>query len=145
MRIIAQIVENASLEIDKKVFSFIPKGLLLLVSFTTSDTPEIARKMADKISKMRVFPDEDGKTNLDILTFGGEILSVSQFTLYAEFSGRRPSFTKVLNGVQSAALYDIFNAALAQKVVTKTGVFGANMNITFTNCGPVTYLVEENE
>lgn len=145
MRVVAQIVRNATLTINQKVYSEIHYGLFLLVSFTLGDSAETAEKMADKVMKMRVFPDSEGKTNLDIMAVGGEILSVSQFTLYGDFKGRRPSFTKVLPGAQSRELYDIFNKALSQSLKVKTGVFGEMMDITFTNVGPATYLLESDE
>lgn len=145
MKIVAQIVKDATLTINEVPYSNITKGLLLLVSFKVGDTQDDALLMADNILKMRIFPDEDGKTNLSIIDIKGEILSVSQFTLYGEFKGRRPSFTKVLPGSESKALYDIFNAALKEMVTVKTGVFGENMNISFTNVGPVTYIIENEE
>lgn len=145
MRVVAQIVRNATLTITQKVYSEIHYGLFLLVSFTFGDSAETAEKMADKVMKMRVFPDSEGKTNLDIMAVGGEILSVSQFTLYGDFKGRRPSFTKVLPGAQSRELYDIFNKALSQSLKVKTGFFGEMMDITFTNVGPATYLLESDE
>lgn len=145
MRIVAQLVQNAFLKIDGKVYSSINFGLFLLVSFTHGDTPEIAQALAQKVLEMRIFPDENGKTNLSITDVGGEILSVSQFTLYGEFKGRRPSFTSVLPGRESSKLYDIFNEALRTTVQVAPGVFGAEMAITSTNVGPVTYLIEENE
>ncbi|OQC11275.1 MAG: D-tyrosyl-tRNA(Tyr) deacylase [Tenericutes bacterium ADurb.Bin087] len=142
MRVVIQIVKDAKLEIEQKVYSAIEYGMLLLVSFTLSDTQEVARKMAEKIALMRIFPDENGKTNLNINQVNGAVLSVSQFTLYGEFNSRRPSFTKVLSGKESSALYDYFNDELRQFVSVETGVFGADMNIKFTNVGPVTYVVE---
>lgn len=145
MRVVAQIVRNATLTINQKVYSEIHYGLFLLVSFTFGDSAETAEKMADKVMKMRVFPDSEGKTNLDIMAVGGEILSVSQFTLYGDFKGRRPSFTRVLPGAQSRELYDIFNKALSQSLKVKTGVFGEMMDINFTNVGPATYLLESDE
>lgn len=145
MRVVIQIVKDAKLEIDNKVYSSIDYGMLLLVSFTLSDTKEVAKKMAEKIALMRIFPDKNGKTNLNINQVNGEVLSVSQFTLYGEFNSRRPSFTKVLSGEESSQLYDYFNSELRKMLKVKTGVFGSDMNITFTNVGPVTYVVESDE
>ncbi|MGI6734926.1 MAG: D-aminoacyl-tRNA deacylase [Bacilli bacterium] len=145
MRIVAQIVKNAKLEINNEVYTSVDYGLLLLVSFTLSDDKEVVKKMAEKIALMRIFPDENGKTNLNINQVNGEVLSVSQFTLYGEFNSRRPSFTKVLGGKESSELYDYFNAELDNYVKVSTGVFGADMNITFTNVGPVTYLLDSDE
>lgn len=145
MRIVAQIVKNAKLEINNEVYASVDYGLLLLVSFTLSDDKEVVKKMAEKIALMRIFPDENGKTNLNINQVNGEVLSVSQFTLYGEFNSRRPSFTKVLGGKESSELYDYFNVELGNYVKVSTGVFGADMNITFTNVGPVTYLLDSDE
>lgn len=145
MKIVAQIVRDASLSINEKEYSKITYGLLLLVSFKSGDNESGALAMADKVLKMRIFPDSDGKTNLSILDIEGEILSVSQFTLYGEFKGRRPSFTNVLPGAESSKLYAIFNKALAEHVRVQEGVFGALMDITFTNVGPVTYILDDEE
>lgn len=145
MRIVAQIARNATLNVDGKLISRLDYGLLLLVSFKVGDTKEHARELADKVLKMRIFPDFAGKTNLNITDAKGSILSVSQFTLYGEFKGRRPSFTNVLPGAQSSELFDTFNAILNDDIDVQTGVFGANMDISFTNVGPVTYILEANE
>ena len=99
MKIVLQVVKSASVKIDEKLVSSIDKGDLLLVSFTQGDTKEIIEKMAQKISKLRVFLDENGKTNLSIFDVGGSVLSVSQFTLYANLKKcNRPSYFEALKG-----------------------------------------------
>lgn len=145
MRVVIQIVKDAKLTIAEKVHSAINYGMLIFVSFNNRDNVEITRKMAEKVAKLRIFPDKNGKTNLDVNSVNGEVMSVSQFTLYGTFDSRRPSFTNVLKGEESIKLYDIFNIELAKQCRVQTGVFGAHMDITFTNVGPITYIVSENE
>lgn len=145
MRVVAQVVRDAQVSINEQVHSQISYGLLLLVSFTDGDNTETVRKMADKVMKMRIFPDREGKTNLAVSDVNGALMSISQFTLYGVFEGRRPSFTKVLNGHDSSALYDIFNTFLSAEIKTETGVFGADMDVRFTNVGPSTYILESDE
>ncbi len=143
MRVVAQVVKNAAVKIEEAVHNEIEYGLLLLVSFCEGDNLTVVEKMAKTIALMRVFPDENDKTNLSLADVSGEVLSISQFTLYGEFKGRRPSFTKSLKGSESVVLYDAINEELSKLVTVKTGVFGANMELTFTNVGPATYLLEE--
>lgn len=145
MKIVAQIVQNAHVEVESKQIAHIKYGLLLLVSFTHTDTLEDVNYLADRVLGMRIFPDENDKTNLSIKSINGEILSVSQFTLYGDLKSRRPSFTNVLPGTESKALYDAFNARLAEDVTVATGEFGAKMLLTFTNVGPVTYILDSND
>ncbi len=145
MRLVIQIVKDAKLVVAEKMHSAIDYGMLIFVSFNNNDNAEIARKMAAKVANLRIFPDADGKTNLDVNSVAGEVMSVSQFTLYGTFESRRPSFTNVLKGAESSKLYDIFNEELTKLCRVKTGVFGAHMDITFTNVGPITYIVSENE
>ncbi len=142
MKIVAQIVQDAKVVVNEEIVSTLNYGLLLLVSFTTTDTKQDVIELVDKVVKMRIFPDEDGKTNLTISDAGGAILSISQFTLYGAFKGRRPSFTDVMPGSQSKQLYDLFNKLLRQEITVKEGVFGAHMDVSFTNIGPVTYILE---
>ncbi len=143
MRVVAQIVQNAAVLINGTVHNQINYGLLLLVSFCAEDDELVVEKMAKTVALMRVFPDENDKTNLSLAEVSGEVLSISQFTLYGEFKGRRPSFTRSLKGSESSKLYETFNRELEKYVTVKTGIFGANMNLTFTNVGPATYLLEE--
>lgn len=125
----------------------IPHGELLLVGFTQGDDAETVRKVAKKVSELRIFDDESGKMNRSIFDSGGQVLSVSQFTLYGDVSGgRRPSFTAALSYREAQALYDLFNEELrARGLHVETGVFGAEMKVELVNDGPVTILVDSKE
>ena len=115
MRVVLQTVNKASVEIENTIVGKINAGYLLLVGFTQGDNQEIVNRMADKILKLRVFPDQNGQTNLSLYDVVGDILSVSQFTLYADTSGgRRPSFVNALNPKEATILYDYFNAKLEE-------------------------------
>jgi len=122
---------------------------LLLVSFTNGDNKEIIDKMIHKLINLRVFPDENMKTNLSIQDIGGSFLSVSQFTLYADcIGGNRPSFIKnCLNPQEATKLYDYFNEELAKTsgLVVKTGIFGADMKVNLINDGPFTIMLDSKE
>ena len=147
MRIVLTTVKSASVTIDGKLYSQISKGYLLLVGFTHDDNEEIATKMVDKLLSLRVFPDENGNTNLSLYDVDGEILSVSQFTLYANTKkGRRPSFVDAMRPEEATKLYDFFNIILKdryQKV--QTGVFGADMKVESINDGPFTIILDSEE
>ncbi len=143
MQLVVQTVLEASCTVDEKVISKIDNGYMVLVGIGTEDDEKICEKMALKLSKLRVFEDEVGKMNLDIHTTKGEILSISQFTLYADTSsGNRPSFTKAQKGDRAKELYDYFNKCLEnQGIIVKTGVFGAHMKISLINDGPKTFIL----
>lgn len=147
MRLLIQNVIKANVEIDKKIVGEISHGFCVFVGFTDGDNEEIVRKMADKLVSLRLFNDENGKTNLSLKDVNGEILSVSQFTLYADVShGRRPSFINAMKGEQSSKLYDYFNtylSSLGYKI--KTGVFGADMKVNIINDGPFTIFLDSKE
>lgn len=147
MKIVLQVVKSASVKIDEKLVSSIDKGYLLLVSFTQGDSKEIIEKMAQKISKLRVFLDENGKTNLSIFDVGGSVLSVSQFTLYANLrKGNRPSYVEALKGEESILLYQTFNDELKKCTLeVKEGVFGADMKVELVNDGPYTLVLDSKE
>lgn len=147
MRIIVQVVEKASVEIKGQIHASISKGFLLFVGFTHTDNEIVIDKMVDKLLKLRIFPDENGKTNLGLSQVNAEILSVSQFTLYADVrGGNRPSFTRSLNGQNSEKLYGYFNEKIATLGYDiKTGVFGADMSVNLTNEGPFTLLLDSEE
>ena len=118
--------------------------VLLKVGFTHTDTIEDIKYLAKKVVKLRIFDDENGVMNKSILDVGGEILSVSQFTLYGDCKkGSRPSYIKALNGDKASPLYDKFNEELSRYVKVSTGVFGSDMEINFTNIGPVTIIIEK--
>ncbi len=147
MRILIQECLKASVSIDGKVYSSIGKGEVVFVSFTEGDSESTITKMIDKMLKLRIFCDENGKTNFDLSQHGGTVLAVSQFTLYADISkGNRPSFVSALGGEKSKALYDLFCDLLSEKIEgVKTGVFGADMKVELVNDGPFTIWMDSKE
>lgn len=147
MRIVLTTVLNASVTIDGQLYSKIDRGFCLLVGFTHSDTEAIVDKMIDKILALRVFADERGLTNLSIHDVKGQIMSVSQFTLYADLTGgRRPSFVNAMKPDQAKELYAYFNKQLEAKFgPIATGVFGADMKVSSVNDGPFTVLLDSEE
>lgn len=147
MRVVLQVVKNASVSIDEHVYSQINEGFLLLVGFTNGDNEETIRKVIDKIISLRVFMDENGKTNLAFLDLNMEIMCVSQFTLYADIKkGRRPSFINAMRPEKATKLYDYTLEYLKSKVdVVKGGVFGADMKINLVNDGPFTLMIDSKE
>ena len=143
MKVLVQRVKEAKVEVDKKVIGKIDKGYLLLVSFTQSDTKEIIDKMVRKVLNLRIMDDENGVMNLAIDPFKDKILSISQFTLYADTSkGNRPSYLKALRGEESSLLYDYFNQELRKYIEVETGKFGADMDVILINNGPCTIMLE---
>ncbi|MCI5938886.1 MAG: D-aminoacyl-tRNA deacylase [Bacilli bacterium] len=143
MRVIVQRVKRAKCIINKKIVGEIKEGYMLLVGFTHSDTKMVVDKMVKKIVNLRIFEDENGKMNLNINQVNGEVLSISQFTLYGNTNdGNRPSFVNAMKPEEATLLYDYFNNELNTFVTTKTGVFGADMDIDFVNHGPSTFLLE---
>jgi D-tyrosyl-tRNA(Tyr) deacylase len=144
MRVVVQLSGKANCSVDHKPYSEIPNGLFVLVGFTEGDNEETIKWMVNKIVNLRIFPDENDIPNLSVLDVKGEILSVSQFTLYAECNkGNRPSYIKALGGEKATHLYDKFNEELSKHLPVKTGVFGSHMEITFTNIGPHTIIIEK--
>ncbi|TCP32271.1 D-tyrosyl-tRNA(Tyr) deacylase [Scopulibacillus darangshiensis] len=144
MRVVVQRAKNASVSVEKTIVGQIEHGLMLLVGFKHDDNEQDLKYVADKIAGLRIFEDADGKMNDSVIDVEGHILSVSQFTLYGDVSkGRRPSFTEAARPEQAKALYEAFNQLLAEKGLTvETGIFGAMMDVSFTNDGPVTIIVE---
>ena len=147
MRVVLTTVLNASVTIDNNVYSQIDRGFCLLVGFTHSDNQKLVDKMIDKILSLRVFADERGLTNLSIYDVKGQIMSVSQFTLYADTSGgRRPSFVNAMKPDQARELYAYFNQQLENKFgPIATGIFGADMKVSSVNDGPFTVLLDSEE
>ena len=146
MKVVVQRSKSSKVTIDNKVNGKIDHGYVLLVGFTEGDNETIIDKMIDKILHLRIFEDENGKMNLSILDTHGSILSISQFTLYANAKeGRRPSFTDALNPGDASKLYDIFNEKLSKFVHTETGIFGADMKVEIYNDGPVTIILDSDE
>ncbi|MCF6092766.1 D-aminoacyl-tRNA deacylase [Microaerobacter geothermalis] len=144
MRIVVQRAKNASVIVNGEVTGAIGRGLVLLVGMTHEDTLQDVSYMAEKIVHLRIFEDAEGKMNLSLLDVGGSILSISQFTVYGDArKGRRPNFMAAARPEQAKKLYDAFNQALREKgVQVETGVFGAMMDVSLTNEGPVTLIVE---
>ncbi|MCT2343181.1 D-aminoacyl-tRNA deacylase [Bacillales bacterium AN1005] len=144
MRIVLQRVKEAKVEVEGKTVGQIEKGYMLLVGITHDDTQEDAAKLADKIAHLRIFEDADGKMNHSIQDVEGSILSVSQFTLYGDtWKGRRPNFMNAAKPDYAKDLYDQFNVLLSQKGLhVETGVFGAMMDVSLINDGPVTLILE---
>lgn len=143
MRVVVQRCKNASVTVNQKVVGHISDGLCLLVGFTNEDNEKTIEKMVGKIVKLRIFPDENGVMNKSIIDSNGSILSVSQFTLYADTSkGNRPSYMKALNGDEASKLYEYFNNELRKYIKVETGIFGADMQVSLINMGPTTILLE---
>ncbi|MBA1434611.1 D-aminoacyl-tRNA deacylase [Bombilactobacillus bombi] len=144
MKVVLQRVSQASVKIEQKTVAQISAGVLLLVGFGQGDTSEAVDYLAQKIVKTRIFADDNGKTNLAIKDLQGQVLSVSQFTLYANTKkGNRPSFTEALEPKAAQKLYELFNQRLAQAGLSvQTGVFGADMQVELINDGPLTIIYE---
>lgn len=144
MRILVQRVKNASVTIDGQLFSQIKQGYLLLVGFSNSDDENIVELMTQKLLNLRICDDSDGKMNLSIIDTKGELLSVSQFTLYADASkGRRPSFIEACNPERAVQLYDYFNDNLRKSgLKVETGKFRAEMDVQLVNSGPITIMLD---
>lgn len=145
MKIILQRSKKAFVKVNKEVVGKIDKGLVLLVGFTYGDTVREIDYMVDKIINLRIFDDENGVMNKSLLDIDGSILSVSQFTLYADtLKGRRPSYIKALNGLEAANLYLEFNKRIKDKgVKVESGIFGADMEVFLVNDGPVSIILEK--
>jgi len=145
MKIVAQRVLGASVTIDDKVYSNIQNGLLILVGFTEGDTEDTINYMVKKVLNLRIFDDENGVMNKSVKDINGSILSVSQFTLYADaLNGNRPSYAKALNSENALPLYEIFNNKLKESnLQIGTGIFGAEMKVSLVNDGPVTIIIEK--
>lgn len=143
MKIVIQRVSQASVTIDGKIAGAIQQGLLLLVGICPEDGQEDIEYAVRKISQMRIFSDQEDKMNLSVQDVGGQILSISQFTLYADTKkGNRPAFTGAAKPDLATSLYDQFNQKLAQTVPVQTGEFGADMKVSLVNDGPVTIVLD---
>ena len=144
MRVIVQRVKEASVTVDNKIVGKIGYGFMLLVGFTEGDNITNIDAMVKKILNLRIMDDENGVMNKSILDTGGEILSISQFTLYADTTkGNRPSYIKALRGEESTKLYDLFNEELEKYIHVEKGIFGANMQVSLINDGPTTIMLEK--
>lgn len=147
MRVLVQKSLEASVKVDGKILGSIDSGLVLLVGFTEGDNEETIDKMISKTINLRIFEDENGVMNKSFLEVGGSILSISQFTLYADTrKGRRPSYLKALNGEKSVLLYDLFNKKLKDmNIDVQTGKFGADMKVSLVNDGPTTIMLDSED
>ncbi len=146
MRVVIQRSKKSNVEINKEIYNEIDFGLVVFSCFTEGDTYEDIEYIVRKIVNLRIFDDDEGIMNKSILDIGGSILSISQFTLYAETKkGNRPSYNKALNGSESIKLYDKFNDELNKLVPTVTGIFGEDMKVSITNDGPVTIIIDSKD
>lgn len=147
MKVVVQRVKHASVEVEKKCVGSIQQGFLLLVGIAQNDTIQIVEKMAKKCVELRVFEDDQERMNLSLKDVEGEILSISQFTLYADCrKGRRPSFDRAARGDVAKELYDAFNKALTTyDMHVEMGIFGADMKVALCNDGPVTIILDSKE
>lgn len=143
MKVLVQRSLESSVSVNNKVVGSIDKGLVLLVGFTHTDTSYDIDYLVKKVVNLRIFDDENGIMNKSILDVGGSILSVSQFTLYADTKkGNRPSYINAMGGENATKLYDKFNQKLSEYVKVEKGIFGADMKVSITNDGPVTIILE---
>lgn len=144
MKVVIQRVKGASVEIENKLYSRINQGLLVLLGIEKGDTEKQAEYLANKIADLRIFNDENKKMNLSLLDIKGEILVVSQFTLAGDCSkGKRPSFDRAARQEEAIPLYEKFVELLKEKSINvQTGEFGADMQVSLTNDGPVTFVIE---
>ena len=144
MRVLVQRSKNSKVIIDNKVYGEIDYGMVLLVCFTYNDNEKVIDYMIDKILNLRIFDDENGIMNKSLLDVNGSILSISQFTLYADTKkGNRPSYVNSMKASDASHLYDLFNEELKKyNVEVQTGIFQADMLVNINNDGPVTIILE---
>ena len=143
MKLVIQRVNHASVTVEGKVTGEIKKGYLVLLGVGQGDDESMVERYVKKLHKLRIFSDEEGKMNLSVRDIKGEVLSVSQFTLFANTKkGNRPAFTGAAQADLASYLYDQFNQELAQFVPVQTGIFGSDMQVSLTNDGPVTILLD---
>lgn len=147
MKFVIQRVDQASVSVDQEVVGSINHGFMVLVGVCDSDTYEIADKMINKLLHLRIFPDENGKTNLDIKNVNGELLIISQFTLYADcHKGNRPSFIKAGNPELANELYEYILKKCGEEIPNVAhGIFGAHMEVSLVNNGPFTIVLDSDE
>lgn len=147
MKIVIQRVQYSSVEIDGNINGKIDRGFMALVGFSKNDTLSIIDKMIDKMIHLRIFEDDQGKMNLSLLDVQGSILSISQFTLYADCKkGRRPGFSAAATPDTAIPLYEYFNQKIKEENIhLETGIFGADMKVSLLNDGPVTIILDSQE
>lgn len=143
MKVVIQRALASSVEVDNKLINKIEKGMVILVGVNVEDTSEDVDYLVRKTLNLRIFDDENGVMNKSILDVGGEILSISQFTLQASTKdGNRPSYINATKGEEAVKLYEEYNKKLNEKVKTYPGVFGAEMKVSITNDGPITIIID---
>ncbi len=143
MKLVVQRVTSASVEVDNEIVGQIEEGLMVLVGFGQNDSEKEADYLANKLTKLRIFHDENERMNLSVKDIGGKLLLVPQFTLYAKTKKNRPSFHKALAPDKATELFDYFVEKCRETVETETGIFGAFMKVELLNNGPVTILLEK--
>ncbi len=143
MRVVIQRSKDSKVLVDNKIVGSIDKGMVVLVGFTNDDTIEDIEYITKKILNLRIFDDENGVMNLSVKDTFGKILSISQFTLYADTKkGNRPSYINAMKGEEAIKLYEKFNEELRKEIEVETGIFGAEMDVQIRNDGPVTILID---
>ena len=147
MRLVIQRVSKSNVKVDGKIVGEIGKGYMVLVGITEGDDEKIVDKMVEKLVNLRIFEDTENKMNLSLIDIGGSILSISQFTLYANCKkGRRPSFVEAAKPEIAKTLYEYFNSTLEKKgIKVEKGIFGAMMDVSLNNDGPVTIILDSKE
>ena len=147
MRLVIQRSKEASVTVSNKIVGQINSGLVILVGFTDGDNETVIDKMISKVINLRIFDDENGVMNRSLIDVAGSILSISQFTLYADTrKGRRPSYIKALRGEDATILYDKWNENLRKTGINiETGIFGADMKVSLINDGPITIFMDSEE
>ncbi len=143
MKLVVMRSKNSSVSVGNETIGKIEHGLMILVGISVDDTLEDVQKLASKVLNLRIFDDEAGVMNKSILDVGGSILSISQFTLLADTKkGNRPSYIKAMKGDQAIVLYNEFNRILSEHVSVETGKFGADMQVSILNDGPITIIMD---
>lgn len=143
MKLVVMRSKKSSVSVENETIGTIEHGLIVLVGISVDDTLEDVQKLAGKVLNLRIFDDETGVMNKSILDVGGSVLSISQFTLLAETKkGNRPSYIKAMKGEQAIVLYNEFNRILSERVPVETGKFGADMQVSILNDGPITIIMD---
>lgn len=143
MKLVVMRSKKSSVTVENETIGKIEHGLMILVGISVDDTLEDVQKLAGKVLNLRIFDDETGVMNKSILDVGGSVLSISQFTLLADTKkGNRPSYIKAMKGEQAIVLYNEFNRILSKRVPVETGKFGADMQVSILNDGPITIIMD---
>ena len=147
MRLVIQVAKDAKVSVENEIIGQIPYGFVVLIGVENADTKEIADKMLKKMLGLRIFPDENGKTNLNLEQVNGELLLISQFTLYADCrKGYRPSFTNAGSSEYAKEMYEyMIDKCKETNINVQTGEFGAHMEVSFTNDGPFTIILDSRD